>query len=348
MYPSDFNARSKECTLPIKRRLDHLRWEVMYENAEHIAEVKADRKRIKTDEEFLFDDRAVLKGHTEFVDGEPRPLPINKRNADNIRRQLCALSATEHGHASQKPFDLCNRLFSKPTYSRDFTKQRKWQEERRAYFAKQKQQLDPHEACLNAKDYEGCIKVKSGASTSRTKKEQDSCVGDFCTVTTRGVDIFGLPKPIGWHYSYGDESIFYWLMPGRIPHKGQETRYLGMPRITRLYQNPEAGTSGSFIGGNTAANCTNIGSSINCTTTGSPGYISGKSATPGGVKSVKFTDVYDCQDNSYASYKDGKVWGRWREFKEGEVTQYIGLLKHECEQGDQYIQQEMKVLNLKL
>ena len=116
-------------------------------------------------------------------------MPINKQNADNIRRQLCALSATEHGHASQKLFDLCNRLFGKPTYPLDFTKQRKWQEERKAYFAKKKPQQDPHEACLNAKDYEGCVRVKSGASASTAKKAQDSCIGEFCKVTTRGVDI---------------------------------------------------------------------------------------------------------------------------------------------------------------
>ena len=169
----------------------------MYDKAEHVAEIKADMQRIKTDEEFLFDDRAVLKGHSEIVDGEARPMAITKQNADNVRREFCATYAIKYGHPSQKIFNLCNRLFGKTTYPLDFTKQRKWQEDREAYLAKKKPQQDPHEACLNAKDYEGCVKVKSGASASTAKKAQDSCIGEFCTVTTRGVDIFGLPKPMG-------------------------------------------------------------------------------------------------------------------------------------------------------
>ena len=266
------------------------------------------------------------------------------------RGVLCVLQAEKYGHRSQKFFDACNRLFGKPTYLLDFTKQREWQAWREAYLAKQKPQVDSHEACLDARDYEGCIRVKSGNAASPRQDLQDSCSGDICTVTTRGTDIFGLPKPMGWRYHQYDQGIMYWSQPGRIPHNSQETRYLGITIIHRYYRNPKAGTSGSFIGGNTAStSCKNIGSSVNCTTIGSsPYYVPGSSATPGGLRSIKYTSVYDCKDNTFADYKYGKLWGKWGKWGKDEPLSLSSGLKTVCDRGDKHIKKNMRIIDLKL
>ena len=204
-----------------------------------------------------------------------------------------------------------------------------------------------HEKCLDARDYEGCMRVKSSGGSSALTT--DPCRGNFCEVKVSGNDSFGLPKPMGgWYYLKADDKIYYYSKVFRVPHKGQPTRYVGMKRITRYYQNPEAGTSGQYLGfgGNTSTtNCTEYNDSINCSTTGSRRiYIPGEEGTPGGVRSASFDSVYDCKDNTYASYKGGRLmYGGWKNTRTGWATQLFDT----CKKGKSYIE-GLKTLNVRM
>ena len=164
-----------------------------------------------------------------------------------------------------------------------------------------------HEKCLNAKDYEGCIRVVESANSSPTKNKD--CKPDGrCVVRTPGTDVFGMKQPLGWlYYETDDGTRVNYFSPTvyRVPHNKQEHRYLARTEIVRYYQNPKEGSSGSFIGGGSAStSCVDYGGSFSCSTTSSPStYIPGRSATPGGVRSKRFTRVVDCKDKTYASYK---------------------------------------------
>ena len=80
----------------------------------------------KKDVQLFYDNRKLVEGAVIESSGKIVPMPATKDNADEIRRTICAISALEYGHASQRLFDSCNLLFNKPTYPLDFTKQRKW------------------------------------------------------------------------------------------------------------------------------------------------------------------------------------------------------------------------------
>lgn len=205
---------------------------------------------------------------------------------------------------------------------------------------------DAHEDCLQVKDYEGCMRFyQSGKNRSQS---EDLCEGFICLVRTKVNDVYGLPKP--WNYKYRqleDGRLMYWSRYYRIPHKGQEARYIGFKRITRYYRTPEAGTSGSFMGGGSAStNCTGYGASINCTTTGSsPTYIPVRSASPGGIVNWVATQVFDCKAMTEATYQNGKLHTGWRKYRQGEF--FNGLLKDKCDAGTSELRR-LPILGLKL
>ncbi|UPH90527.1 hypothetical protein [Synechococcus sp. NB0720_010] len=206
---------------------------------------------------------------------------------------------------------------------------------------------DSHTQCLQAKDYEGCMRFNSSMKT--VEAERDDCDGKLCIIKTKGVDVYGLPKPVGWmSYQADDGRLFYFSRTYRIPHHGQQTRYVGFKRITRYYKSPKGGSSGTFIGNSTSStNCSGYGGSISCTTSGnSPTYIPGTSSTPGGVSSTYFEDIYDCKDDTNAAYKNGKLWIGWRK-GQAETDLFADLLKKTCDKGSKYIQ-ELPTLNIKM
>ena len=165
---------------------------------------------------------------------------------------------------------------------------------------------DIHKKCLQAKDYAGCVKIATSQNTSSLGRT--NCKPDGrCWITVPGMDIFGMKQPLGWlYYETDDGTRVNYFSPTvyRVPHNKQEHRYLARTEIVRYYKNPKEGSSGSFIGGGSAStSCVDYGGSFSCSTTSSPStYIPGRSATPGGVRSERFTRVVDCKDKTYASY----------------------------------------------
>ena len=53
------------------------------------------------------------------------------------------------------------------------------------------QEKSNHAKCLNAKDYEGCIKVLSGQSSSSKKQTQDNCKPNKWCIASTGTDPLG-------------------------------------------------------------------------------------------------------------------------------------------------------------
>lgn len=191
-----------------------------------------------------------------------------------------------------------------------------------------------HKECLEAKDYEGCMKFQ--ISSNKADGTEDECTGKICLINTKGADVYGLPKPVGWFSLQADDGrLFYYSRTYRVPHNGQEARYVAIRRITRVYNSPEPGYSGTIIGSNrSTTNCTSYGGSINCTTSGTmPTYIEGKSGTSGGVSSTSFDEVYDCKDNTNAAYKADRMWIGWKPGSDF----FAEYLKKTCEKGEDYI-----------
>ena len=202
---------------------------------------------------------------------------------------------------------------------------------------------DRHITCLQAKDYEGCMRFGSQPRGS------NECVGGLCIVNSKGTDAYGLLKPpIGWRYRVKDNGMIQYLSkPYRVPHRGQEARYVAIKRITRSYQSPESGSSGYIISGSSSTtNCVGYGSSINCSTTGTtPTYVPGKSPKPGGIDDTHFAHVYDCIDDTRAAYKDDRLWISWESYDEKDIL--VRLLRNVCMEPMEY-KQSLPILEINM
>ena len=337
----------EKCAKPIQDEAIKLFHLARYNDLKHFPANNLKPEDRSDMENLFYSDRSLVEFQNKnFSNPDTPKMSVTKENADYLRREWCSGTFGELGMPSQKVFDTCNRLFSKVTYKLNFDATA---EKGAGTKPVKTERVDPHSECLDARDYEGCIKVKTSGASRQTN---DQCTKTgLCTVTTRGNDSYGFPKPMGWKYRQLDDGrIMYFDGPKRIPHNGEQARYIGYERITRYYQNPRAGTSGTYIGGTSAStNCTGYGSSVNCTTTGSsPTYIPGTSATPGGVRSAYFVNVFDCKDMTYASYKNSEVWIGWKSVKKKKPTGFSASLQNFCKKGDQYILKNMDVLNLEM
>ena len=198
---------------------------------------------------------------------------------------------------------------------------------------------DIHERCLAAKDYSGCIQSNSGQSPGVPNQAQNSesilgretCFDTGVCIAQPGQDQLGLPKIVGWFYSYnnyGNNTVVYWEPEAkRVPHKGQPARYIAIKFIEHYYQQPIAATPGyyreitpakttctpTYSGGKFVNGIYQKNISGQTCTTSSPSkiWVAGTPATPGGPRKRSWVEVTDCQDMTYASYIQGKLKGNW-------------------------------------
>ena len=278
-------------------------------------------------------ERAMAQAYMKFYGASPKD--YDERDSSQLTKDFSKEFFSSSGSYSlEKNVSTCMNTFSALLKGVSSLKKHS------PPVAEKKSQETPnsHKACLEARDYEGCMRVNSNTK-SGSSAEGDECSENLCVVKTRGTDVYGLPKPLGWRYLQADDGrLFYFSKVYRVPHKAEQSRYIGIQRITRYYQSPRAGTSGSLIsGGNAYTDCVGTGASISCTTTGiTPTYIPGTSSTPGGVISSAFDTVYDCRENTSASYDKGKlsVTG-WRKNPGDWFGRY---LRATCEEGESYRQ----------
>ena len=105
-----------------------------------------------------------------------------------------------------------------------------------------------------------------------------------------------------------------------------------------------------MIGGSSSnTSCTGFGSSINCTTTGSsPTYISGTAGIPGGIVNRKSIKVYDCKDDTYATYEQKKLRYGWEKFDPEETPLFFKALWNTCKTEDAATLEGLPAIKLKL
>ena len=169
--------------------------------------------------------------------------------------------------------------------------------------------------CLNARDYEGCMRVKSKGVNSLVS---DCKPNEFC-IATKGKDPLGFEKIEGWQMKYipeGNAVIYVRSDPRKVLVRGKQDRYIEITSILRQYRNPQAGTSGySSKSASTDTNCYGFGNNFNCTSTTTPGFsIQGRPADPGGVIQSTHVTVIDCEEETIGEHLDGSLVGKWKDF----------------------------------
>ena len=339
-------ARINSRVFEIKRKIDSAKARVFAHP--EATSLKAQ----KADEDFFFSDKKISESQDSFtrkfyekMGQKFTPKPWTKDELRTYRKNLCTYTYDEQGYSSNKILRACNSLLGRQ--APDIPELNLAGKPPKVQDAP-KASADVHKECLEAKDYEGCVRVRSSKSKPVPKSDKCSETG-LCRVQIAGKDIFGMKKPMGWFYIEAEDGSrinYFSPLVYRVPHKGQPDRYLARPELVRYYQNPKAGSSGSVIGGGSAStNCVDLGGSISCTTTQSPStYIPGRAATPGGVRSIPFTLVADCKDKTFTTYEsrtDGKPDFRWRDATNGSRAK--SFIEVWCPKRSAYPVLEMKL-----
>lgn len=176
-----------------------------------------------------------------------------------------------------------------------------------------------HDVCLDAMDYEGCVRVKSGKAKASEKLCNDQ---GYCRANGE-IDGHGHLMPKGWWCkSTGtykmciDEANIK-----RVPHKGQASRYIAVEALIYEFRNATAGTAArSTTIGSAQTNCYGYGTSISCTTTPPATMtIPGTPGTTAGWVRFKVFHVNDCKDKTAAMYWKGKPKGNWKAAKSSKI-----------------------------
>ena len=106
------------------------------------------------------------------------------------------------------------------------------------------------EACKDARDFQGCANSFKGVQTTNTQSSSNTaeeCNDEGWCVAKAGVDIFGLPKVVGWEYKSTDNGIHYGSPKlYKIKHKGSSNRYLARKYVWHYYKEATPGTSGYY------------------------------------------------------------------------------------------------------
>ena len=173
-----------------------------------------------------------------------------------------------------------------------------------------------HKKCLNASDYEGCMKYQSSSSltTKKYKLKPKDCMNKWCNpfeIDPDEKDNLGLKLIPGfWFYdSPVRRASKYISEPYKLKVNGNYGRYIHIIDITRYYSEGSSGTSGysTTIGGS-YTNCTGSGSSITCSTSPSTTINTpGKSGTAPGIKQRNKEVVIDCEEGTIAEHINDKL-----------------------------------------
>ena len=163
--------------------------------------------------------------------------------------------------------------------------------------------IDPkiRDLCLPAADFAGCVKT-----LSKPLKE------------SKRFDFLGKPIIPGWNMQedVSRNVVTYSNFKNIKKVKVRNTygRYIGIDYVTRWYQDPVAGRSGSSTTiGPAYTNCSSYGSSISCDSFAPQTIdIPGRSPVPGGVRQARKILVIDCKENTFLD-SGGVKKGKWKE-----------------------------------
>ena len=182
------------------------------------------------------------------------------------------------------------------------------------------------EACKDARDFQGCANSFKGVQTTNTQSSSNTaeeCNDEGWCVAKAGIDIFGLPKVVGWEYKSIDNGIHYGSPKlYKIKHKGSSNRYLARKYVWHYYKEATPGTSGYYKTVNSGQRKCGYypnGSYYCYTTEPEQVWVPGKPGKPGGSRVTQYTWVHDCKDNTYAYYYSGKLKGKWKKTDKAEA-----------------------------
>lgn len=174
-----------------------------------------------------------------------------------------------------------------------------------------------HKKCLEAKDYEGCMRVQSGQPTSPRKQIQDNCMPNKWCTASAGIDALGRQKIEGWSMIYrpSKRSVLYRRPSAqKVNVRGRTDRYFQIEMLLRHVVDPVSGIAPSSTSiGSSRTNCTaGVGYTVNCTTT-PPLTINtpGRAASPGGITDSSSIYVYDCKERTVGFHVNGQLRGKW-------------------------------------
>ncbi len=140
--------------------------------------------------------------------------------------------------------------------------------------------------------------------------------GRVCKATT-GRDLLDLPVIPGWYLieNHVKRMVIYEKpRVEKVNVRGKTNRYLSQEYVTRIYQDPIAGTAPTTSTfGSYDSSCYDTGYGMNCTTT-TPTQITtpGTSARPGGVIQRHRHAIYDCDEGTVGSHLNQKLQGKWK------------------------------------
>ena len=180
-----------------------------------------------------------------------------------------------------------------------------------------------HEKCVDAKDYEGCIRVNSSLSTAAPSNK---CKADEWCIADEGVDIFGMQKIEGWQMrtNHAKRTVGY-RKPEiyKVNVRGKTNRYIVRESVVRYYVSATAAIPESTTSfGSAQTNCSSYGSVINCTTTPAPTVTSpGIPGRTGGVEQMEVHEVIDCKEKTLGIHVDGELRGRWTALAKREIKE---------------------------
>lgn len=185
--------------------------------------------------------------------------------------------------------------------------------------------IDPAviDTCKDARDFQGCVNAFSSQSATPGERDNpaaannpEQCNDDGWCIANAGLDIFGLPKVVGWSYKTLDNGIHY-RGPKlyKIKHKGKSNRYLGQKFVHHYYQEAIPATSGYYrtvSAGRKQCGYNTNGSYYCYTTAPRREWVPGQPGQAGGSRVRHYTWVGDCIDKTYAYYEKGRLRGKWK------------------------------------
>ena len=177
--------------------------------------------------------------------------------------------------------------------------------------------ISNHDKCLDAKDYEGCMRVQSGNTSAPSNNSQNNCAPDKWCIATTGNDPLGKPKIEGWMMLYRPSmrSVLYRRPSAqKVNVRGRTDRYFQIEMLLRREVDAVAGIVPSSTSvGSSRTNCTaGVGYTVNCTTTPPLTFNTpGRAAIPGGIIDSSSIYLYDCKERTLGWHLNGQLRGKW-------------------------------------
>ncbi|KGG23267.1 hypothetical protein EV14_3065 [Prochlorococcus sp. MIT 0703] len=266
-------------------------------------------------------DNTKLRSYLSSSNGVPLS-EISNKDLNEVRQGYCGAMRLSPKYATTEEKEYCSQftelnLSDSESLLKDITEPSHNETVKNNNIQSISAEKDSHSECLNARDYEGCIRVKSGVSSATANNQ---CKPNQWCDATSGNDILGMPQIQGWWMKpVPTKRMVLYRQPKikKVLVRGDTNRYIVREIISRYYQDPRAGTAPTTTTiGSSRTNCSDLGSTISCTTTPATTYTTpGRSARPGGVRQVLYQDVIDCEERTVGHHVDGNIRGKWKSVK---------------------------------